>query len=105
MVCQLVFSRKDDTTMKQLMNKLMLSCKAATELVEKKQAVGLTAFEGMRLRLHLSMCTACHSYEKQSRSINRMMEQLFTSDKNENIKLSDDRKKKILDQLNRADKN
>lgn len=44
----------------------MLSCKKATELVEKKSVVGLSLTEYLKLKLHLGMCKACNAYGKQS---------------------------------------
>ena len=48
---------------------LMISCKIATELVDKRQAVGLSFPEQLKLRLHTAMCDACKLYEKQSAKI------------------------------------
>lgn len=44
----------------------MLSCKKATELIEKKDLAGLDPIQNMQLSLHLMMCKACKDYEKQS---------------------------------------
>ena len=44
----------------------MYSCKKATEMVEKKNVVGLNFSENLKLKLHLSICKACKSYQKQS---------------------------------------
>ena len=48
------------------MNIFLLSCKKATELIEKRKIVSLTTSEKIQLKLHTSMCNACKSYEKQS---------------------------------------
>ncbi|HFA51471.1 MAG TPA: hypothetical protein ENJ95_20855 [Bacteroidetes bacterium] len=55
-----------------MMNKLMLSCKAATELMEKKYRGELTFKEKMQLSFHTAMCGACRRYEEQSRFIERL---------------------------------
>ena len=59
--------------MKKLMNYLMLSCKKATELIEKRSLVRLSFKEKVQLRLHKSMCDACTAYEKQSRKIDELL--------------------------------
>ena len=53
--------------MMRLMNILMLSCRKATELMEKKLYTGLGQTEKFQLLLHTRMCDACRLYEKQSR--------------------------------------
>ena len=44
----------------------MLSCRKASELVEKKLHFGLSSSEKFQLLLHLSMCDACKAYQKQT---------------------------------------
>jgi hypothetical protein len=51
--------------MMRLMNMLMLSCRKATELMEKKLHARLRVGEKFQLFLHSSMCDACRTYEKQ----------------------------------------
>ncbi len=78
----------------------MLSCKKATELIEKKQVAPLTAIEGFQLNLHTSMCKACNAYQSQSGIIDKMMENFHRSPSSDSTeKLSEDTKKKIVDQL------
>jgi hypothetical protein len=52
--------------MKKLKNILFLSCKKASELIEKKIHFRLSFLEEIRLKIHKSMCDACTKYEKQS---------------------------------------
>ena len=59
------------------MNKIMLSCKKATELVERKHENKLTLKEGFQLSLHLLMCKTCSVYEKQSKLLNKALNQFF----------------------------
>ena len=59
--------------MKKLMNYLMLSCRKATELIEKRTLVRLSFKEKVQLRMHKSMCDACIAYEKQSRKIDELL--------------------------------
>jgi predicted anti-sigma-YlaC factor YlaD len=87
--------------MANLMNTLMLSCKRATELIEKKQVVGLTVVESVRLKMHLSMCSACKSYENQSQAMDKLLG-VFTSKKTNEEGLSETRKAMILEELKKV---
>lgn len=57
------------------MNWLMLSCKKATGLIEKKALIGLSWKENLRLRMHTTMCDGCTAYQKQSLLLDRLLEQ------------------------------
>ncbi len=81
------------------MNVLVLSCKEATGLVEKKQVTGLSLREKAQLKIHLWMCSACRSYEKQSRLMDRMLERIVKSTKEELQRLDDSSKRKILQRI------
>jgi len=59
--------------MKRLVNILLLSCKKATELIEKREFIPLSYKEKLQLRLHTSMCKACKSYEKQSDTLEKAL--------------------------------
>ena len=52
--------------MKKLMNIFFLSCRKASELIEKKIHFKLSLLEEIRLKIHKGMCDACTRYEKQS---------------------------------------
>lgn len=52
--------------MKNIMQKLFLSCIKATELIEKRLHFKLSYNEKLKLKLHKMMCDACTRYEKQS---------------------------------------
>jgi len=56
-----------------MMKSLMISCKKATELIEKKTVVGLSLSETMQLRMHTAMCSACTNYQKQSLFIDHLL--------------------------------
>ncbi len=62
------------------MNWMMLSCKKVTELVEKKSLVGLSTKEGVRLRLHTTMCKGCAAYQKQSFQIDKLLQHHLAND-------------------------
>lgn len=52
------------------MKYLMLSCRAATRLMEKKLTLGnLTFWGNLRLKMHLNVCERCRRYAEQSAAI------------------------------------
>lgn len=59
---------------------IMLSCLKATELIEKKNFLGLTGYEKMKLFFHKSMCSACAAYEKQSRLLDKILREKSDAD-------------------------
>ena len=59
--------------MEKLMNYLILSCKKAASLIDKKAEVKLSWKENMQLHMHKSMCDACTAYEKQSKLIDKAL--------------------------------
>ena len=59
------------------MKALMLSCKAATELMEKKLEQGLSLRQRFQLWMHTLICDACKQYEKQSRQIDTFLKKKF----------------------------
>jgi hypothetical protein len=48
------------------MNAFMISCKYATELIEKNQSTVLSLSEIFQLHFHTFMCDVCKRYERQS---------------------------------------
>ncbi len=78
--------------MKKLMNKLLLSCLRATELIEKKLHFKLSVREKLQLRMHKMMCSACSNYEKQSvfidKGISDIQEREISIDDVEQLKQS-----------------
>ncbi len=49
--------------MKKLLN---ISCKRATYLISKKEAGENGFLDGIKLKIHLRICSACRLFEKQS---------------------------------------
>ncbi len=79
----------------------MLSCKKATELIERKLLVKLSFKEKMQLQVHKSMCSACTAYEIQSKKIDELLHKQINNDstqKFDNIR-NEDLKKRIIDNL------
>jgi predicted metal-binding protein len=56
-----------------MMSKLFLTCKHATELIERKQETELSFKSGLQLKFHLMMCKACKAYYAQSLLINKAL--------------------------------
>lgn len=83
------------------MNFLMLSCKKASELIDKRLIVNLSFYEKIRLRMHTSMCDACNAYEKQSSLMDEALHHhISKSDKNKVPTLHNESlKKKIKSNL------
>ncbi|MEO8962677.1 MAG: hypothetical protein ABI325_12405 [Ginsengibacter sp.] len=89
--------------MKKMMQWLMLSCKKATELIEKKLLINLSFREKMQLKMHKGFCDACTAYEKQSKLIDKLLNKHIhiESDevKNDQIIENEELKKRILDKI------
>lgn len=83
------------------MNWLMLSCKKATELIEKKALLKITFKEKIQLQMHKSMCSACTAYEKQSKKLDELFLKHINNDNPEVSTLvqNEDLKSKILKNL------
>lgn len=54
---------------------IMISCKEATLLVEKKSIFGLSVSDRFRLKLHTIFCGVCRRYQFQSTRIDRLLHQ------------------------------
>ena len=53
-----------------LMNKMMLSCVKATELMELQEVVPLSVTKKIQLKMHVAVCSGCRNYMKQTKIIN-----------------------------------
>jgi hypothetical protein len=86
--------------MQNIKNSLFLSCLKATGFIEKKQAIGLTFKEEIQLKIHLSMCKACSSYEHQSRAIeDGIVKNYKKKNKLENDENLDQFEKEIIEKI------
>jgi hypothetical protein len=54
---------------------VLMSCRRATKLLEKKELVPLRPVENIELRIHLFACKYCSEYHKQQKVINDLMEE------------------------------
>lgn len=87
--------------MKKVMQWLMLSCKKATELIEKNLLIKLSFKEKIQLQLHKSMCSACTAYGKQSKRIDNLFQHHIQDEGNNlsGVPVNEGLKKKIMDKL------
>ena len=72
---------------------MMISCKKAGELIEKKLSRRISPIEKIELAIHTTVCNACRSYEKQSQLINDALTHNYSSLEE---KAPDHLKKKLL---------
>lgn len=79
------------------MHYITLSCKKATELVEKKQVSKLSLIENIQLKLHLNMCKTCKKYEAKSVFIESILEKMQQN--KPNLELDNNIKAQILNKL------
>jgi len=87
--------------LKKWMYRMFYSCRDVTEMIEKKKVVGLKPMESIRYRVHLLMCRACLSYEKQAALLEKMVHKLVDNSLSEQIppKMDDASKAKILEKI------
>ena len=81
------------------LKKIIYNCKHATFLIEKKSIERLSFREVIELRIHLYGCSFCRLFSKQSRVINDMVQELFRSSMQSNIRLDDAFKKELQDRI------
>jgi hypothetical protein len=60
--------------MNKVMNALILSCKKASELIDKKSIVRLSFKENIQLHMHTALCDGCKTYQKQSKVLDHFLE-------------------------------
>ena len=82
---------------------IMLSCKKATELIEKKLLTKLSFREKVQLKMHKSLCDACTAYEKQSKLMDELLSKHLHNDDNSiesnGIVENEELKKKIMEKI------
>lgn len=59
--------------MRPSLQHIFLSCKKASELIDKKESVGISIKENIQLKMHEYACRACAEYHKQSLQIDKML--------------------------------
>ena len=84
--------------MKSAIRFLLLSCKKATELIEKRSIFGVSAIQNIQLKLHTIICVTCKSYEKKSSIIDKTIQEHYQNKIN-NSRLSPEKKQEIIDKF------
>lgn len=79
--------------------KIAYNCRKATFLIEKKQIGKITLREQLELKIHLAGCSVCKTFERQSIMINRMVQQLIHAAHQPEIKLDDQVKREMQQQI------
>lgn len=79
------------------MNKMMGSCKEASELSVKKSYDGLSFTENLKFRLHTKMCKACLAYHKQNEMLDKKIAELIEQRKKIHLHLSQVQKDAIIE--------
>lgn len=87
--------------MQKIMNMMVNSCKKTTELIDKQLLTPLTIKEKMQLKVHTSMCKTCNAYEHQSKLIDKIIGKWFTGNPVVNVKLPEEIKFKIIEDINK----
>ncbi len=59
--------------MKRIIHFMVLSCRKATELIDKKSVVPLSVTESIQLKVHKKICEACRVYESQGKKIDGIL--------------------------------
>ena len=74
---------------------LLISCKKATELIDKASFVDLTKSEKVKLIIHLSLCSTCKNYKDESGKLDHLLKHVHQEEK----KLSPEDKHELLKKL------
>ena len=72
-----------------------ISCKKATELIDKASFVELSKSEKIKLTIHLSLCSTCKNYKDETGKLDQMLKQVHEEEK----KLTSDEKNELLKNL------
>jgi hypothetical protein len=81
-----------------MLNKIRNNCRKATFLIDKKNLEGITVIRQIELHIHLTGCSLCRLYDKQSRMMNDLIRQLKQSDLKE-VRLNEAFKKSLHETL------
>jgi hypothetical protein len=87
--------------MKKAIHVILLSCKKATELIDKKLVVGLSVKENLQLHLHTAICDSCKTYQKQSKLIDQLLVKFLSDNAESNTTRLENKelKEKIISKL------
>lgn len=57
-----------------VVQRMLLTCKTASEYIEKRKNNSLTLKERMQLKVHLLICKVCRYYDEQSAIIDKLLQ-------------------------------
>lgn len=81
--------------------KIAYNCRKATFLIEKQQLSTITTKEKIELKIHLAGCSICRTFMQQSMVINKMVHELFHSQKRLDVQLNDKVKEEMQKAINK----
>lgn len=84
------------------LHKIIYNCKQATFLIEKKQIHSLTVREWLELKIHLAGCSVCRTFQRQSRLINRWVQEIFRAAQHRERHLDDSFKEELQERIDEA---
>ncbi|NMF34600.1 hypothetical protein HHH56_07225 [Flammeovirga yaeyamensis] len=80
----------------------MITCKKASELIDKEAEVGISFKEKLQLSFHTFICKACKQYRVMSDQLGNTL-QKFIGKSHEDATLSEAKKEEILKNLKKND--
>lgn len=83
-----------------VIKRIQNNCRRATYLIEKRQLTMLTFGERIVLAIHLSGCSFCRLFQRQSRMINRMMRSIYRKTVDPLHHLDEESKRQMQDRIN-----
>ncbi|WP_375584489.1 hypothetical protein [Cyclobacterium xiamenense] len=86
-------------SLEKIMTFMLLSCKEATALIEKKAVFPLTFHEKCRLYLHVKLCLVCKLYQHQSQTIEKALSKWIHSEGTPEERLSEQKKVEIIEEI------
>ncbi|MEZ4805691.1 MAG: hypothetical protein R2852_09470 [Bacteroidia bacterium] len=86
------------------MSTLMISCRKASELVEKNNFEPLSFSDKMKLKIHTHICKTCTAYGQQSQLLEQLLNEHFGehSSKYVNQANNEELKTKIISEIEHA---
>jgi hypothetical protein len=83
----------------KIMTKMLLSCKEATYLIEKRTVYPLSFIERCRLYIHVRLCVVCNVYQHQSKTIEKALAKWINSEGNSKDVLPPKTKEEIIEKI------
>lgn len=81
------------------MSVVFLTCKKATELVEKRVINKLSPIQFIQLKLHLALCDACIVYEKFSKKMDNILAVMLKNKRITDAQPNEELKQKIKNKI------